>query len=554
MKMRILEIANVKTLKVAALTALVAFTQPAANAQGINDAIKSIEKHHFQKALSTLRAVMKNEPGNAAVYYHVGGIYLVNNMDDSARYFYEKGISVNGSEPLNYIGMGRYYLEMREQAKAKAQFEKALSLAGDKNAYVFQQVADAYVYGVVPEEGEWAVKLAEKAKNLDKKNVSYIVTLGDAWRLITGKSTDGLEQYKLALNMDKTYALTYFRMAQLYYKLNNQTEGDKFMNQTMSIDASFAPVYMDLAEQQADTRNYDKAIEYAKKYVELAGFAPKAQARLGTFYYYTKEYAEAIAELNKAAAYIPKHAIVNRLRAYSNYYLKNYKQGLEEIENYFKVVKPEYIIGQDYEHYGYLLQESGKDSLAIINFRKGLETDSTAFGIYDALAKTYEKRKEYLKAAEIMDAKLRVQKKKRYKVNPQDYYIVGRYYYFADNYALADTNFAQVNKDYPTWIPGFKYRAYVNVQLDKTPLADSALASPYWKKIIELGLADPEKNKKDLDDAYNYFAEYHYNRKEYGQVMCYANKMSALAVNPERAKKLLGYLPKGTSEKCPDMK
>jgi hypothetical protein len=36
--------------------------------------------------------------------------------------------------------------------------------------------------------------------------------------------------------------------------------------------------------------------------------------------------------------------------------------------------------------------------------------------------------------------------------------------------------------------------------------------------------------------------------------MCYANKMSALAVNPERAKKLLGYLPKGTSEKCPDMK
>jgi tetratricopeptide (TPR) repeat protein len=521
----------------------------AAQAQTMNDAVKNIERHHFKEALSSLHTILKNEPGNAAAYYQIGKIYLLNSLEDSARYFFEKGISTNGNEPLNYVGMGRYYLDGQDKAKAKEQFQKAMSLGGDKNAPVMQQIADAYVSYIVTDEGPWAVQLAEKAKSLDKKNLSYTVTLGDAYRLIPGRSNDGLDQYRAAADADKKYALPLYRQGQLFYKVKNTTQGENFMNQALAADPAFAPVYMDMAEAEFEARHTDKAIEDYKKYIDIAGFAPAAETTLGGYYYYNKQYNEAKTELQKAAVYDPTGLIVMRINAYSDFYLKDYKKGLEEMKKYFDTVKPENIIGQDYMHYGFLLGKNGQDSAANDYYKKGIEKDSAAYDLYDTLAASYGRLKKYEDAAKMTESKLRYQKAHSYKVNPQDYYSVARNYYMAGNYALADSNLALVNQYYPTWISGFKFRAQVNMKLD--PKSEKGMAIPYWNKVVELGEADAAKNSKDLIDAYNFFAEYNYNLKKHGVVMCYANKILALDASNAGAKKLIGYLPKGTKEDCP---
>jgi tetratricopeptide (TPR) repeat protein len=543
--MKYMRIAKTVTLSMGLLLAATA-----TRAQSPTDVIKQVEKHHFQKAISSIKTILAKEPNNATAYYEMGGIYLENGLRDSAKYFYEKGISVNANEPLSYVGMGRYYLENDDKGKAKEQFEKALSM-GSKNAYVMQQIADAYVDRIVTEEGKKAVELAEKATTLDRKNLSYIITLGDAYRLIPGESVKGLEQYRAAADMDKSYAPAYFRQAQLYYKVKNTAEGEKYMNQAIAADASYAPIYMELAGQNFDQRNPDnsKAIDYYKKYIELAGFAPHAHIILGSYYFADKKYAEAIAELNKAAKYNPEAGLVLRLIPYSNYYLKNYKESEEGFQKYFSTAKPDFIIGQDYLHYGLLLAATGKDSLAIINYKKVLDIDSSVYEIYDTLNSVYTRMKKYDDAAGILEAKLKRQKAKGAKINPQDYYTVALNYYKAEKYDLADTNLAQVNIYYPTWIGGYKFRALTNIKLD--PKSEKGLAKPYWEKVIQLGEADKSANKKDLDDAYNYMAEYHYNRKAYGLTMCYANKMLQLDANSAKAKKLLGYLPKETKEECP---
>lgn len=522
-----------------------------AGAQTIDEVMKQIEKHHFQKAMSGLHTIMRNEPANAAAYYHLGGIYLENSMPDSAKYFYEKGRSVNANEPLIYVGMGRYYLypEHKNLAKAKEQFQKALEVADKKDAFVMQQVADALVDDIITEEGKWAVELAEKAKTLDRKNLANFITLGDAWRLIPGETVKGLEEYRAAADADKSYVIAYYRQGQLYHKLKNTAQSEQFMSQVLTLDPAFAPVYLDMGEKEFDAGNTAKAIEHYKKYISLAGFAPRAQIILGSYYFHNKQYAEAKAELQKAAKYNPSYLLVLRLQPYSDYYLKNYDSAKTGFEKYFRTVKKENIIGQDYMHYGHLLAATGGDSLALMNYKKVLEIDSNVYEIYDTLANIYGRAKKYTDAATVLEQKVRRQTSQRHTINPQDYYSIARNYYLAENFALADTNLAQVSKYYPTWIGGFKFRATVNMRLD--PKSEQGLAKPYWEKVIELGLADATANKKDLIDAYNYLGEYNYNQKAFGAVKCYANKMLALDAANDKAKKLLSYLPANTQEECP---
>ncbi|RYD83666.1 MAG: tetratricopeptide repeat protein [Sphingobacteriales bacterium] len=505
-------------------------------AQTVADATKAIEKNLFTSATNMLQTIVQKEPNNAVAYYHLGNIYLYNEITDSAKYFYDKAIQANANEPLAYIGQGRLLLDKKQNAEARAQFNKALEMTKNKNAYVMNQIADAYVDAVSTADADFAIEMANKSKELDKKNLYYVITSGDAFRL-KGDGSKGVAEYKSAIDKDPKFALAHLRVGELYAKLRTFPEAEKYYNNVIGIDPNYAPVYKDLGELYYQTGKNTKALESYKKYLDMVGRSVPERIRYASFLFVNKMYPDAITELNNVRTYAPENPLLLRILAYSQYETGAYEDGVKTIEKYFEVMQPKQdkIIGKDYEYYGRLMSKTGKADLAVQNLRKGLEQDTTATELYDVIAETYANDKKYKEAAKEIKTKIQ---KTQASPNNQDWFTLGRYQYMGSDFAGADSSFAKVNELFPNYAVGFLYRAKANTRLD--PKSEKGLAKPYYEAFIEKAQADAAKYKKELVEANYYLASYNYFfSKDNAAAKTYANKVLELDPNYTQAKELL---------------
>ena len=116
-----------------------------------------------------------------------------------------------------------------------------------------------------------------------------------------------------------------------------------------------------------------------------------------------------------------------------------------------------------------------------------------------------------------------------------DYYYIGLYNYYLDQFGQADSAFVQYIELNPN-ITGYSFRARIAKKLDPDYLEWKAL--PFYQKIIELGEKDKEKNKKSLIEAYNYLGSNTYNvakdsvkAKEYFQKSLEMDPADAFAID-----------------------
>jgi tetratricopeptide (TPR) repeat protein len=479
----------------------------AAHAQTQQDGKEAYNRQEYDKAKMIFSSLIKNQPGEASNYFYLGNVYVQNDKEDSAKYYFDKGIAANANEPLNYVGLGELRILAKDYSGGRAQFDKALQLSNNKNAEVMYQISAAHFYAQDVKDADYSFNLAKKAADMDKKNLYYAVNYADALRL-KGEGGQGLTEYQHIAAANPKFPFAQLRIGEFLTKLTNYTDALAAYNQVISIDPNYPPVYKDLGEYYFKTGKLNDAIESYKKFLALVGTSPSERVRYASFLYVMKNYKDAAAELDKVLPRDPNNVLMLRLLAYSDYELGNYQKGLDEMKKYFATIKPDRVIPQDYVYYGRLLSKTGSDSLAIVNLYKGLQQDTTATDLYDVIAESYAKQKRYADAAKVVETKIA---KTKANVNAQDYFTLAYDYYLAKDYVKADTNFAMVNKYFPTYAVGYLLRAKTKANLD--PDVKQGLAKPYYEKFIELAKDDPNR-KTDLANAYYYLAVYYYNRKD----------------------------------------
>lgn len=144
----------------------------------------------------------------------------------------------------------------------------------------------------------------------------------------------------------------------------------------------------------------------------------------------------------------------------------------------------------------------------------------------------------------------------------QDYFQLGRYYYFGganaeidtlnmskadakakafDLYKKAITTYGIVQERVPDSHLGVYQQALASYRMD--PESEQGLAKPYYEKTIEVILAKPEQDdsdKKVLVEAYSYLSYYYYlqydkskKAEDKANVKSYAEKV--LQIDPENA-------------------
>ena len=130
------------------------------------------------------------------------------------------------------------------------------------------------------------------------------------------------------------------------------------------------------------------------------------------------------------------------------------------------------------------------------------------------------KMKKYKDAIDLFKSKINSG-----KGTVNDYYSIGRAYYYSKRFINADSSFSKIVAAQPDLRAlGYLWKAKANVQTDPE--------NKQWKSkdlyetfIAKVKPEETERNKKDLIDAYNYLAAYHASKKD-----CAATKACLLKV------------------------
>lgn len=514
------------------MTVLLCITVTITNAQSLKESIRLTENEQFVKAGQAFKSLLQADPSNGDVYFYYGENYFKNDNIDSAKVMYQKGIDANASNPLNYVGLGKVNLYNKNTLEANAAFHRAKTLSALKNATVLYKIAEAYIHSDSKDIPE-ALKLLYEALKLEPNNPEIYILMGDA-QLELNNGSEAIKNYDKATSLDKKSVKATLRIGQLWLRAANYNLALDYYQKAYGIDSTFAPAYREKAELYYKARRYKDATNYYKKYLALNN-DQSARGRYGSFLYLSKDYQNAITEIKEALKADSSNAILYRILAYSYYEVKDFPNGMAAMNKFFEKAAKQNakLIPTDYAYQGKLLSETGKDSLAVISLTKAMQTDTANVELYTDLAAIYMKQKKFREAASAIEKKIASGK----NVNANDYNRLGRAYYFAKDFINADSAFAQVVKSQPELYIGYLWRAKSNSQLD--PDSKKGLAKPFYEMVIEKAKADPEKNKKELMEAYEYLGGYYFVRKDYAASKPYWLELKKLDPSNAKAKAAL---------------
>ncbi|MCS6824885.1 MAG: tetratricopeptide repeat protein [Cytophagaceae bacterium] len=467
--------------------------------QTLKEVTQYMLREQYSKAKSSLLAMMKSDPKNFNLHYYMGSIYLENDMTDSARYWFMEGIKGNPEAALNYVGMAKITLATNP-TESKANADKALSLA-KKDAAVYMALAEYYLSGDKKDPAR-ALEMANKTIEINKREMMHYIMIGDAYNE-NNDGSNAVKNYKLAITMDPKSPVPHWKIGRLYLSVKNYESGEQSFKDGLALDNTFSPIHRDLGEIYFRKGKNADAIACYKKYIELRDRSNDVELRYASFLFYNKDYTSALATLNALEKRNYDNIALYRIMGYCYYETGDMIKANEYMQKFFSKADEKKIITNDYVYMGKIYSKDKKDSLAIIYYSKALERDPSKVELYGELGMLYLTNKQFDKAAEMFTAKIN-------KTQPtaNDYFQLGRSYYLNEKYTQADSAFSKVIEMRPEITMGYLWKGRSLASIDTT--LKQGLAKPVYEKLIEVGKADPEKNKKDLIEAYSYLGYYHY--------------------------------------------
>lgn len=484
-------------------------------AQSLQDAVTKTDNERYQAAASDFRSLISREASKGDNYFYYGENFFKKGDLDSANMYYQKGVDLNATYPLNYVGLGKVLWYKGKNAEAKTQFFKAATLGANKNTEVMRKTAEAYINSE-NKNLEEAITILNSAIKIDAKNADNYLLMGDV--LLEKNPTEGgpaIKQYDKFNELNPKSPKGILRAGKLYQRGRNFQLALDLYKKAEGIDATYAPAYREKAELYHLAGQDAKAIESYKKYLELNN-SDEARERYASFLYVGKQYQNAITEIEAINKPENSDLYLDRILGYSYAELGNktdtaaYRKGLNAISKFFEksATFPNFkYVGTDYKYKGLLLIKTGKDSLGIIEMEKAAVLDPKLAGdILRETAKAYMKSKKYAKAIETYEKIMGGDPK---NLSGQDYFEMGRAYYFGPkDFVKSDTCFSKVTQAIPTFATAYFWRGKANVQQDLKN--EKWLAKPYYEKA--LSLVKPEERvgvKLNVIEACEYLG-YHY--------------------------------------------
>ncbi len=535
-------------------------------AQEIELAKKAIDGEQYEKAKSILKASVTAKPDNGKAAFLLGTVYLQQSQQDSAKVFFQKGLTAKEGANFNYIGLGQIDLNAGNTAAAEFNFEQALNGIKKKDIEPFIYIGKAYTNAEIPNYKK-AIFYIEKAKFINPNDAQMQMALGDAYYFDKNQN-DAYKAYSNAFDADPTLIRAKMQLGVLLKGAKAFPEAKTAFDGVVATNPSFGPVYRELAEtyfqwginDKTKYKEYmSKSLEYYEKYMSLTDYSLASRFRHAEFLIIAKDYVALEKEANEMKKLDKVNPRILRYLGYASYENGNTDNAIKVLSDY--TTNPaNKVIGRDYLYLGLAQLKNATPTpttpdvksvindvlfqTALTNLRKAVDLDKPMANDLNDIGKKYFDQKLYKYAAAIYEVAVSNPNSKNYLY---DNFYLGYAIYFEnsdkepakmDIVALkkADKAFENVSIASPTTQDAYIYRARVNSLLDKDPVAqDQMVASyeEYIKVVTAKGAVELDKpaNKTKFVEAYQNLT-IHYKKDK---IKANEYLAKALAIEPTNA-------------------
>jgi tetratricopeptide (TPR) repeat protein len=288
-------------------------------------------------AMKIINEVILKNPKLAKAYHYKGRIYLDMNKLDSARWMFEKTLSLDKLYANSYYNIGYSYVLQEEPEKALPYFRQFSALKpNDGDGYLRQgNIKEAL------NEPDSAIYFYEKSYAQEPTFWQGPYTLSDYYR--RAKQLEKAEEYiNKALTINDKEAPIYVQRAVILENLEKFEESSTSYTRALEID----PKNQDALLGQASTAMMlgypEKAINDAKSILQNDSTNYRALHLLAVAYLNREEWNNALQTLKKAQKFYPEEEVFIRLEAYVHLYQKEYKKAFALFDQACKL-NPEII-------------------------------------------------------------------------------------------------------------------------------------------------------------------------------------------------------------------
>jgi tetratricopeptide (TPR) repeat protein len=503
----------------------------------VRKAFRSIDIEQPSKGLSALEQLVKANPENSNFLYYLGLAQLRTGAKDKALASFEKGISLNEKDGLNYAGKGHIRLLEKNPSDAKAQFDKALQVSKSKDVGVLKAVAEAYLTDTKYLLD--AINLLNKAKTINGTDPDVHLLLGDAFLMQNAQQGgEAVSSYERAAKADPKSGKPHYKVAKIYQRARADDIAISSFEKAVAADPEYGPAYLELGEIYYADKQAEKAVQAMEKYLAITENPGQAKFKYAFFLVMAKQLDKANAIFKEVISNPNAPTVALKYYAYSLIeQSKNETEGGPKttearkiMDQYFQKAKPEELTGSDYTYLGKLQLKTKEDSLANETLTKAVELDSTQVEAAQLNAETYFKRRKYDKAIPAYIKLISMRKQPLMS----EVFNLGRSYFYESQFQKADSMYQIMIQKMPENVVGYQYSGKARQQIDTT--GSQALANPMFEKVIEKASTNPEKYKKELIEANWYLFTYYVQVKPDGdKAKEYVEKVLELDPNHAQA-------------------
>ena len=519
-------------------------------AQDLDPAKKAIDGEQFEKAKSLLKGLIASKPTNGEAPFLLGKIYLNQNLADSAKIYFQKGLAAKDFAQYNYIGLGQMDLNSNNPAAAQNNFASATKNIRKKDIQEYIYIGRAYMDAVKPDFKK-AIEVLNKAKAINYQDAQVNLALGDAF-YGDNNQNDAYSSYRSAISADPTLIRAKMQQGVLLKGAKQFAQADKEFNNVIAANASYGPVYRELAETYYRWANNDaphykeytqKALGFYEKYMSLTDYSLASRMRKADFLFLTRDYVGLEKEANEMKKLDKVNPKILRYLGYASFKNGKTDDAIKSLEEFIanpeakKIARDYFILGQ--AKMKKVTAEDGKITdqakfdLAIADIKTAVAMDPETSEDINEIGSKLFSQKSYAQAASVFEIATANKDQKNYLMD--NFYLGYSIYYGYDNakpnpaaLTKADAAFTNVIAVSPTTQDAYLFKARVNNLLEK----DEVMAKDYQNYIDQVTLKGADeltKNKAKIVEGYNQIGAFYVNTDK---VKAKENWTKALALDP----------------------
>ena len=477
-----------------------------AKAQEIDQVKKVIDAEQFEKAKGILKSLIQTKPNSGKAYFLLGNIYLTQKIADSAKIFFNKGLTVTEDAKYNYIGLGQMDLDDNNLTAAQNNFNLATKDVKKKEVEPFVYIARAYMNTDKPDYTAALFNL-NKAKAVSPSDPQLLLALGDAY-YGDKKQNESYVSYRDAFAADPTLIRAKMQLGVLLKGARAFTEAVKAYDNVISTNPEYGPVYRELAEtyylwgfnEPKNNKEYiQKALEYYEKYMKLTDYSLTSRMRHADFLVLTKDYKALEMEANKMKELDKVNPRIFRYLGYSSYENGNTDSAIAALETYLTTPTNK-IIARDYMYLGLAKLRKANNletktfdqavfDAGVLNLKKAVEMEITMTNDLSEIGKKFYEQKLFKQAAAIYEIAVTNVNSKNFVLD--NFYLGNSLYYNntkkdvvkpnPEELQKADAAFGNVITASPTTQDAYIFRARANNLLE-----NDEMIIKYYQQYIDV--------------------------------------------------------------------